>query len=361
MSAIIHSMLRLLLLGISLMSAMTLPAVGQNLIGIDVILGDVYQVSAKTGHTTYLGYSGLDRDLWHSMAKDSQGRIFAAYGDDAHSYTIYEIDQMTGQAHLKAPTDLLGLIGLAFDDQDILYATVDLTPTLAGGPCDLYTIDLGAGQTHRIGTTGVTGIHGLAFSEGILWGWDEYEGLVTLDPQTGVATDVNPGIGDPGGSAVSTLCVSDDGVLYAGFYSLFIVDKSTGALSFIDYLKPSVPFLAGMEFLPNQPAPFSLGVSGETGGPMGAFVAGATPDGNVAFFATRGGGGPTQIPYGSPCSGYSLDLNARARLIGLVGADAAGKAEIGPVQVPFYPTGALRLQALDVRSCATSNRARVVY
>jgi len=160
---------------------------------------------------------------------------------------------------------------------------------------------------------------------------------------------------------VSTLCASDDGILYGGFYFLFVIDKSTGAPAFIDVLKPNIPFLAGMEFLPNQPAPFSLGVSGETGGPMGAFVAGATPGGNVAFLATRGGGGPTQIPPGHACAGVSIDLNARLRLIGLVPADTAGKAEIGPVQVPFYPAGALRLQALDLQSCATSNRARVIY
>lgn len=41
--------------------------------------------------------------------------------------------------------------------------------------------------------------------------------------------------------------------------------------------------------------------------------------------------------------------------------DAAGKAEISPVQVSFYPAGALRLQALDFATCRTSNVARTVF
>lgn len=353
-------MLKPFLIGAALAWSLACPAGAQELLGIDFILGDVYRVDAKTGLVSYVGYTGLDQYLWHSMAKDRQGRIFAGYGRFDVPYAIFEIDPNTGQATFVVQTNFLGLIGLAFDDQDVLYATVDLTPTLAGGPCDLYTIDLGTGRTQRIGDSGLTGIHGLAYGQGELWGWDEYLGLVKMDRRTGLAWDVNPSIDDPIGM-VATLSFSDNGVLYAGFYSLFTVDTATGALAFIDVYKPNVPFLAGMEFIPNEPAPFALGVSGETGGPMGAFVAGATPGGKVAFFATLGYGGPTQILPGHACAGTTMDLNSRLRLIGLERADAGGKAAIGPVPVPWYPTGALRLQALDVATCASSNRARVVY
>ncbi len=334
------------------------PALGQEILGIDFGYGEVFRVDAKTGGTTYIGYTGIDQYLWHSMAKDSQGRIFAGYGRFDVPYAIYEIDPTTGQATLVVQTDRINLLGLAFGPGDQLYAVHE--PLNHSRPSEIYTVDLITGTTTLIGSTGFIAVQGLAYGQGSLWGWDLAAGLVKIDLITGVASDVNLDIGDNNG-LVQTICFSDDDVLYAGWYSLFTVDTSTGALSYIDILNPFVPSIAGVEFLPNQPAPFSLGVSGETGGPMGAFVAGATPVGNVAFFATRGGGGPTQILPGHACAGLTIDLNSRLQLIGLVQADAAGKAEIGLVQVPFYPTGALRLQALDLTTCATSNRARVVY
>ncbi len=71
-------------------------------------------------------------------------------------------------------------------------------------------------------------------------------------------------------------------------------------------------------------------------------------------------GGPTPILPGHAFAGISIDLNSRLRLISLAQADAVGRAEIVPVQVPWYPIGALRLQALDLTTCLTSNLARVV-
>lgn len=334
------------------------PATGQELIGIDFLLGDVYRVEARTGTATFVGNTGLDQYLWHSMAKDGQGRILAGYGRFDVPYGIYEIDPATGQATLVVQSDLTNIMGMALGPGDRLYAMHE--PFNHGRPSELYEVNLMTGATTLIGSTGYWSVQSLAFGQGSLWGWDLDAGLIRIDPLTGGGVDVNPFIND-GFNLVQSLCFSDDGILYAADFDLFIVDLQTGALAFIDYLRPAFPELFGVEFLPNQPAPFSLGVSGETGRPMGAFVAGATPSGKVAFLATRGGGGPTQILPGHPCAGLEIDLNSRMRLIGLATADAVGKAEIGPVQVPWYPTGALRLQALDLLSCATSNRARVVY
>jgi len=335
------------------------PARAQELLGVDLLLGDAFRVNAKTGALTYLGSTGQTQHLWHSMAKDSTGRIFAGYGGfGARTYGIYEINPNTGHASLVVQTDRNDLLALAFGPGDQLFAS---SPgQIFGTSCELLTVDLITGITTLVGPAGLFNVQSLAFGQGTLWGWDLGAGLVRLDPLTGIATDVNPFLND-GTGMIQSIAFSDDGVLYGSFGSLHVIDLDTGAPIWIDWFKPSFPIICGIEFLPNQPAPFSLGVSGETAGPMGAFVAGATPGGSVAFLATRGGGGPTQILPGHACAGVSIDLNARLRLIGLVPADAAGKAEIGPVQVPFYPAGALRLQALDLRSCATSNRARVIY
>jgi hypothetical protein len=215
------------------------------------------------------------------------------------------------------------------------------------------------GSTTRIGPTGFNGIQALAYGQGALWGWDNfYEGLIRIDPWTGAGVDVNPNLQDNGYNFCQTLSFSDDGALYGAFGSLFLVDTATGTLSYVG--TPAAILVTGMEFLPGQPEPFSLGLIGATGGPMGAQVAGATPGASVAVLIAAGGGG-TVVPSGRPCAGTPLDLARTFALIQVVATDAHGRATLGPAYVPPAPAGAFRLQALDLADCSTSNVARVVF
>ncbi len=336
------------------------PAQAQEMIGIDFLLGDVFSINPKNGQSVFIGSTGLTQNLWHSMAKDSQGNIYAGYGYWNSAIAIYQIDAISGQATFSAQTNLFGVTGLAFGPGDVLYATNDTTTPLGGGPDDLLTIDLVTGTTTLIGPTGLKSLQSLAFGNGVLWGWDtDNIGLVRIDTVTGLATDVNPSLED-NLNLIQTLCFSEDGILYGAFGSLWIIDMLTGAPGFVAYMPP-IGLLGGIEFVPGQPAPFSLGVKGTSGGPMGAFAAGATPGGNVAFLFAQGGGGPTLIQSGMPCSGYWIDLNGTAALIQVARADAQGKVEIGPAQVPPLQAGNMRLQALDLTTCATSNLIRVLF
>jgi hypothetical protein len=52
---------------------------------------------------------------------------------------------------------------------------------------------------------------------------------------------------------------------------------------------------------------------------------------------------------------------AGRRLVGTVVAGPDGKAVLGPAQIPPQVPGKVRLQALDLTSCATSNVARIVF
>ena len=355
------NLLRTLLLSLALCSAV--PVSAQTIVGLDFGLGDVYSIDPKTGQVTIIGTTGLDQFLWHSMAKDSQGRIVAGYWDPNFVSTgtgIYEIDPVSAQATLVFQATQLNIIALAFGPGDLLFA-LHSPGTSGSPPYDLYSIDLASGIETLIGSTGVSSIQGLAYGQGQLWGWENGNlGLVVIDPLTAMVTDVNPAVGAWYWDLSQTLFFSDNGVLYGGFGSLFVIDTVTGVPTYVGYMH-GAGFIAGMEFLPNQPPPFALGVMGVSGGPMGAFAAGATPGGNVAFFRASGGGGPTAIPGGNPCAGTLLDLNAGFNFLGLARADAQGYAQLGPRHVPPLVPREWRLQALDLATCRTTNKGSVGF
>ena len=326
-------------------------------------LGDLYSIDPKTAHVTLIGSTGLNQYLWHSMAKDSQGRIFAGYLDYI-TYTgvrIYEIDPSTGQAIFVVQTDLKSVRAMAFGPGDILYALDDPARPASTGPDSLYEINLVTGASALIGSTGVGGIQGLAYGQVSLWGWEVGNiGLMKIDEDTAQVTDVNPAVGAWYWDLAQTLFFSDNGVLYGGFGSLFVIDTVTGVPTYVGYMQ-GAGFIAGMEFAPNLPPPLALGVMGVSGGTMGAFAAGATPGGDVAFFRAQGGGGPTSIPGGHPCAGLALDLNAGLSFISLARADAQGRAQIGPRLVPLLIPREVRLQALDLTTCRTTNVGRIGF
>jgi hypothetical protein len=335
------------------------PARSQELIAIDILDG-VFSVDPRTSNSSLIGFTGLNQYLWHSMAKNSSGQIYSAYGTYFMPYAIYEIDPQTGQATFVAQTDLNAIFGMAFGPGDVLYAIQDTTAPTTCGPDDLYRIDLQTGITTRIGGTGFLGLQALAYGQGSLWSWDGCnDGLVRIDPVTGLGVDVNPSIQDNGGNICHTLAFSDAGVLFGASDGLYIVDTISGALSFVGVLHGI--WAGGMEFLPNQPEPFSLGVIGETGGPMGVRSAGATPGGQVAVMMTTGGGSSSRVPSGTRCAGTIINLNSNLTLVKLARADAQGRLILGPIHVPPAAAGHYRLQALDLATCRTSNVARTVF
>lgn len=146
---------------------------------------------------------------------------------------------------------------LAFSPDGTLYAA-------QGGK--IYTVDLESGATTLVGDAGLprlSWITGLAFSaDGTFYGWDSGSGgssglaLLTIDPLTGVATDVDPTVQAPvlpsGDISVNTIAFGPDGTLYAACQDLYTVDLATGALTLIGPL-PNVPSgrpITGMVWIP---------------------------------------------------------------------------------------------------------------
>lgn len=343
------------LLAFALISAQ---ARAQEVIAIDPA-GGVYSITPRTGQTTLLGIAGPSGFFWTALGQDSGGILYAAYGRFDHPYEIHEIDPNTGQATFVVQTSLVGVSSMAFGPNDELYVTNDPSAPL-GRDYDLVRVDLQNGATTVIGTTGVLGITAMDFDEsGRLFAYDHEEGIVELDLVTGLAHDGNPRfIGPPDLS--KSMVFGEDDALYLLDGAVWIGDVTTGVPGFVAWTSLVVLF-SGMEYLPGPSAPFTLRPMGETGGPMGVRIAGATPGSTLVLLSAQGGGGPTPVPSGNPCAGTLLDLNSTLAPLRILHADAQGRAEFGPAFVPAAAAITTRLQALDLSACTTSNLVRIVF
>ncbi len=101
-----------------------------------------------------------------------------------------------------------------------------------------------------------------------------------------------------------------------------------------------------------------LGLSfrGDCPGQMTFSISGATPSRAVAV-VYGAGDGPTTVPGGFPCAGTMLEVGGPGLAYQQFTADASGNVTV-TTNVPAGACGSLRIQALDVASCATSNVVR---
>jgi hypothetical protein len=331
---------------------------GQQLLGIDPA-GGFFRIDPRSGATSLIGIAGPSSFFWTSLAQDSSGQLYSSYGRFDHPYEIHRIDPATGQSTFILQTTLVGVSGMAFGPNDELYLTNDPSAPL-GRDYDLVRVDLLTGATTVIGTTGVLGITALDFDDqGRLWAYDHEYGVVELDLLTGAMMDHNPGfIGPPGAS--KSMVFGENDALWMIDSAVWLGDTTTGVPCFVAWMS-LIGIFSGLEYLPGPAPPFSLWTLGETGGPMGARMAGASPDGLLVLLLAEGGGGPTPVPPGNPCAGTLLDLNATMAPLRVLHSDAQGGAQIGPTFVPASAAVVVRLQALDLGTCATSNVARIVF
>jgi len=330
----------------------------QELLGLESG-GGFHRIDLRTGLTTRLGSTGVTGFLWTSLAQDSSGRLFSSFGRFDHPYEIYEVNPLTGQATFVLQTAFIGISSMAFGPGDLLYLTEDTSAPLLNG-YDLFTLDLATGATTQIGATGLNTITALDFDDqGRLWAFAHLTGLVELDLATGAARDVNPtfqGPPDPPKSMV----FGEAGALWMIDLAVWITDTSTGVPPMVAQMTYFSIF-SGLEYVKGPTPPFSLWTTGETGGPMSVRAVGATPGGTVAVLLAIGRGGPTAIPGGYPCAGTLLDLNSSLSPLRILRANAQGRLEIGPLQVPTSYGGTTHLQAVDLQTCRTSNHARIIF
>lgn len=204
-----------------------LPA--QELIAVN-FAGQAFGIDVVTGQARTIGATGVTS--CNAMAR--KGNVLystAQTGGVGGPRQLVTIDPITAQASVLFPNLGVDLRGLApKDNSNELYGIAD------GQPDRLVTIDVVTGQITTIGNTGFTGIQSLDSEMSVLFlfGWDVNQGLVRIDPTTGVTIDVNPALGTQGAAIQFLTKVVDAGGtprLIGGNSALFSIDTTTGVVT----------------------------------------------------------------------------------------------------------------------------------
>lgn len=331
------------------------PALGGN----DIIAvgwnGEAFAIDSGTGVGVFLGATGFSQI--NAMAKAPDGTIYASSG--LSTTNIIRIDPNTGAGTLVVASNLGSCRGMAFSNSGTLYAIED-----AGFVSDhLYTIDLSNGNKTFIGTTGMPGLQGLAISPttGRMYGWDVGSGsgigagLVTIDINTGAATDVDPNT--PGsGNDVQGIGFDAAGNLYGARNSLFSINLSTGAVSLIG--SGGYNDTRGMEFLGGGGGGPSIRISGQCPGRVTVAWSNATP-GRPMGILFANSTGSFVIP-GGVCAGTQTGLSSAG--LQLVFSGSTGPNGSGQVSANAGTPACrrfLQMVIADGSPCATSNVAQI--
>jgi len=213
--------------------------------------GDVVRIDSVTGSGSAIaptGYFGLN-----SLTRDSSGALLTIGWDGALSEPVFlAINPQTGQATKGAITR--ENYSLATSPAGVLYGTSRIDP-LDIDSIGLFTFDEPSGNASVVGALGAR-ITGLEFSPtGILYGWDVFFGLFTVNPTTGAATDVNAAVN--AGVEIQSLAFSPDGVLYGARDALYTIDLVTGVPMLVG--SGGYADVRGIAFVPEPGALLLLG------------------------------------------------------------------------------------------------------
>jgi hypothetical protein len=205
------------------------------LIGVSFSFVDspVVRIDETTGIGVPIGLSGFPG--LNSLAKNSAGTLFSAVNTLGASPDLITIDPHTGAGTFVSTLNFGGIRpdirGLAFSSNDTLFAINNTGPAGGLNPDDLFIIDVATGVGNRVGATRLTGVQSITFSPGgTLFGWDVNIGLVTIDPTTGTASDVNTFVG--GNPNIQGITFTPDGTLFGARDALFTIDVATGVHAF---------------------------------------------------------------------------------------------------------------------------------
>ena len=207
--------------------------------------GDVYSINESTGSGSLIGASGWSQ--LNSMAMDRSGRFLTA--TRGSSSRIVEIDPVTGKGTLFHAPFLDDIRAMAYSPDGILYAIQDVGAVHSV----LYILDLSvpfgdSDVVKFVGQSTIGGIQGMTFApDGTLYAWSVSSGLITMDPDTAEATDVNDR--SDGSSEIQSLAFAPDGTLYGVHNALFTLDTTTGGLNLVG--RGGYEEVRGFEWIPS--------------------------------------------------------------------------------------------------------------
>ena len=334
----------------------------QHLLAQDWLTGEFFFVDLHTGEPSLIGGSGVPLFLYGGLASDSQGTIYSVSQLILQSQSeLHEVDPATGLLTFLFDIDLGGIASIAFGSGDTLYAAVNLSYPTGFVPMHLVSINTTTGLSTVIGqiASAPSSILAMDFDGTTMYAWDNNRGLMTVDLNTGLGTDVDPSfVGET--DITKSMCFDDSGTLYLLDYSFWLCDPTTGVPSYVDVSYFGA--FGGVEYIPGPNQVLSLWQTEQIGNPAEIKVRGATPNTDIALFASVGPSGTYTIPSGFPCAGTVLDLNpTTVRLVTVTSADVQGKVTLGPTILPPSALLSYQLQALDLQTCITSNPIRAVW
>src|SRR5690349_4217014 len=193
--------------------------------------GDILSIDQNTGVGTLLFSSGVQG--LQGMSYSPANRLWCVQRAGAQGPRLWEIDTVLGTLTPGMFTTINDAVGMALAPNGMLYVEdlVGLVRT------HLFVIDLsapGGATTQLVGEVKLGNqylqILGMTFSPGgTLFGWDNFYGLVTIDPFTALAADVDGVTGNT--VQMQSIAWAPDGFLYGGYDSFFRIDPATGAVA----------------------------------------------------------------------------------------------------------------------------------
>lgn len=213
--------------------------------------GDVYVVDGSTGAASLsfsTGIQGLQGLTILDTGSDT-GRLLAVQRANPGQPRIWELDTVLLSARSVHYTALDNAMDIAVSPSGLVYVV-----TLAGGvQCRLYTIDMSdpsGSPAVLVGDVKTAGqwvpVIGMTFApNGVLYGWATSHGLVTVDPLTAQAVDVDGMLGAT--NELQDLAWAPDGYLYGGYSDWYRVDPATGTRTLLGAL-PAGSDVRGIEW-----------------------------------------------------------------------------------------------------------------
>ena len=237
-------------------------AFAQYIIGVPVGFtpgtSPLVRIDPATGAYATIASSG---NSYHALAQNAAGQLYAGwFSTTADNGRVSRISPVTGAPlqTFNAVTPGAGSIrGLSFDTTGRLLAVVNRddaqgSPTL---PDDLYEINLGTQTTTRIGSLGFLSVQALDVApSGSFFAWDTQAGLLTVNPVTGAAVDVNTSIG--GSTEIQSIVFAPDGRLFGAGDTLYSINPISGAFSQIG--AGGGPDVRGIEWIVPEPSAMVL-------------------------------------------------------------------------------------------------------
>jgi len=208
--------------------------------------GQAVEFDSRTGAGALLGPTG-------SPTSFTGHNAMARLGNDLFTTDRTPTAPGVFQHHLDRINKTTGLCTRIFanvGDLRGLAAHPTLANTLCGvvdGAADQFVrIALSGGAVTTVGPTGFNLIQALTNTGSQLLAWDVSAGLLSINPNTGVATDVNPAVGT-NGVQIQFLTAHLDGRLLGGNRELYDIDRNTGVPTLIASIAQGAFDLRGAE------------------------------------------------------------------------------------------------------------------